>query len=306
MKKTFLVSFLFLLLGFISMGCGNGEITKTGEESQESVGSNSSSASEASLASSDSTEPLTTTQTNVPTLFIHGYGGTEGSFSGMLSRFEASSFGKKVLTIIVQPDGSISETGDWQEQTNNPLIQVLFADNKNNEWNQADWIKVVLSYLTSTYQIDEVNLVGHSMGAVSSLRYLVTYGSDQSLPMVNHFVAIGGPFNDFVTGNEDQSLGTLDLNGPLVISERYGDFSAGIQQFPKETAMLNIAGDVKDGSDGDGTVPLRSALAINYLMQTNGIEYRYEIITGSQAYHSLLHENTQVDQMVANFLWDIP
>ena len=306
MKKTFLVSFLVFLFGFISMGCGNGQITKTDEESQESVESNSSSASEISLSSSDSTDPMTANQSNVPTLFIHGYGGTEGSFSGMLSRFEASSFGKKILTVTVQPDGSISETGDWQEQTNNPLIQVLFADNKNNEWNQADWIKAVLVHLNKNYQIEKVNLVGHSMGGVSSFRYLVTYGDDDTLPQVNNFIAIGAPFNDFVTGNEEQSLDALDLNGPMVISERYSDFSAGIQQFPKATKMLNIVGDVQDGSDGDGTVPLRSALAINYLMLTNGIEYRTEIIAGSQAQHSQLHENIAVDQLVANFLWGIP
>lgn len=306
MRKTFLFSFIVILLGFISIGCGNEKTAESVKENPTTSESKEKNTNESVSSSSESTDPLTANQMAVPTLFIHGYEGTEGSFSGMLSRFETSGWGKKVLTITVQPDGSISEIGTWQKQSDNPLVQVLFADNKNNEWNQADWVKAVLSYLKKTYQIDEVNLVGHSMGGVSSFRYLVTYGEDESLPTVNKFVAIGAPFNDFVTGNEAQSLDELNQNGPLVISERYSDFAAGIQQYPKTIKMLNIVGDVQDGSDSDGTVPVRSGLAIGYLMQTNGLEYHEEEVVGSKAHHSQLHENTQVDKLVGDFLWGTP
>lgn len=98
----------------------------------------------------------------------------------------------------------------------------------------------------------------------------------------------------------------MNQNGPLVISERYSDFAAGIQQYPKTIKMLNIVGDVQDGSDSDGTVPVRSGLAIGYLMQTNGLEYHEEEVVGSQAHHSQLHENTQVDKLVGDFLWGTP
>lgn len=303
MKKKFIFSFLILVLSLVSVGCGNEKTAGTVKESEPTSESKSNSSS---TSSSDETNPLTTKQTTIPTLFIHGYSGTEGSFRGMLSRFETNGWGKKVLTVTVQPDGSVSDTGTWDDQSTNPLVQVLFADNKNNEWNQADWIKATVVYLKQTYQIEELNLVGHSMGGVSSFRYLVTYGEEDSLPAVNKFVAIGAPFNDFVTGNEEQSLDTLIQDGPLVISQRYSDFTASIQQYPQKTPLLNIAGDVQDGSDGDGTVPMRSVLSIGHLMQTNGIEYHEEIITGSQAYHSQLHENTQVDELIANFLWDRP
>ncbi|MFL2104111.1 alpha/beta fold hydrolase [Desemzia sp. FAM 23991] len=302
MRKTFIISFLVILFSLLSIGCGK-EKTDPVKESRTSVVSNVTNTSDAVFSHSVS---LTRNQTTIPTLFIHGYGGTEGSFNGMLSRFESNYFGKKVLTVTVQPDGTVSAAGTWDDQVVNPMIQVLFADNKNSELNQAEWIKAVLSYLNQTYQIEEVNLVGHSMGGVSSFRYLITYGKDDSLPVVNKFIAIGAPFNNFVSGNEEQSVDALSQNGPLVISERYSDYAAGIQDYPKATNMLNIVGDLEDGSEGDGTVPSRSALAIGYLMQMNGLEYRTEIITGSQASHSQLHENTQVDELVANFLWDRP
>ena len=301
MKKTVFFSFMVLLFSLITMACGNNnEAEKSVQESRATIESKSISNSESV------SEPLDTDLMTIPTLFIHGYGGTEGSFNGMLSRFEEDNLGDKALTITVQPDGSVSDTGSWDDQASNPLIQVLFADNKNNEWNQADWIKAVLVYLKQTYQIAEVNLVGHSMGGVSSFRYLVTYGNDDSLPVVNKFVAIGAPFNDFVTGNEEQSLEALIQDGPLVMSQRYSDFAEGIQNYPKATKLLNIVGDLENGSDGDGTVPLRSGLSIGYLMQKNDLKYREKVITGSQTSHSQLHENTQVDKEVIDFLWGTP
>ena len=306
MRNKVYFPFLVILLSIIVMSCRNQENTRSVNENQTTNEEQSTNTSEKMSSNSDSSDPLTTHQTAVPTLFIHGYGGTAGSFNGMLSRFEENSWGKSELTLTVQPAGIISGIGEWRNESNNPMIQVLFADNKNNEWNQADWIKAVLVYLKQTYQIEEVNLVGHSMGGVSSFRYLVTYGDDDSLPIVNKFVAIGAPFNDFVTGNEEQSLDALIQDGPLVISQRYSDFAAGIQQYPKDTPLLNIVGDVQDGSDGDGTVPMRSALSIGHLMQTNGIEYHEEIVTGSQTSHSQLHENTQVDKLVADFIWSTP
>lgn len=305
MRKTFLFTFMVALLSIVSLGCQSQSERPAGsiKEGRSSIETKNPSTSETVSSNSESADPLTINQSTIPTLFIHGYEGTEGTFNGMLSRLEASDLGEKVLTVTVQPDGSVSETGSWQDQGINPLIQVLFADNKNNEWNQADWIKAVLSYLKETHQIDEVNLVGHSMGGVSSFRYLVTYGNEDTLPTVNKFIAIGAPFNDFVTGNETQTLDALSQNGPSVISDRYGDFSAAIQQYPSSTKMLNIVGNLQDGSEGDGTVPVRSGLAIGYLMQTNGLDYHVEEIEGAQAHHSQLHENVNVDKLVAEFLW---
>ena len=40
------------------------------------------------------------------------------------------------------------------------------------------------------YQVNKANIVGHSMGGVSGLRYLGTYGQDTSLPKIEKFVSI--------------------------------------------------------------------------------------------------------------------
>lgn len=137
-------------------------------------------------------------KTTIPTLFFHGYSGTENSFKGMLRRLEKNQQAVKELVLTVGTDGQIQATGDLSGKADNPMVQVLFEDNKNNEWNQAEWIKTCLLYLKENYGIDKVNIVGHSMGGVSALRYLGTYGQDTSLPQVQTLTAIGAPFNDFV------------------------------------------------------------------------------------------------------------
>ena len=171
MKRLFLFSFIAILFSSLLVSCGNkkeiGSANGTKLTSELKVDKKN----EEPTVISEAPEPSSIKEANRPTLFIHGYGGTFYTFSRMLTRFEEANYGKKVLTITVEPDGSISDSGDWQERSKNPFIQVIFTDKNNNERNQADWIKAVLVYLKRTYQIDEVNLVGHSMGGVSSLRY---------------------------------------------------------------------------------------------------------------------------------------
>jgi uncharacterized alpha/beta hydrolase family protein len=304
MKRLFLFSFMAIVFSVILVGCGNktevGSVNKTQLTSELKL----SKTNEESNSSSEVPESSSAGQDDRPTLFIHGYGGTFYTFSRMLARFEEANYGEKLLTIDVEPDGSISESGTWQDGSPNPFIQVIFADKNNNEWNQADWIKAVLVYLKTTYQIDEVNLVGHSMGGVSSLKYLVVYGNEATQPVVKHFVALGSPFNDLVEGNENLTIKELHQNGPLVLSGRYNEYSVAIRQYPASIKMLNIVGDIGDGSKSDGTVSVNSGLSIGYLMETNNFDYREHLITGKYSSHTKLHENRQVDKLIAEFLWD--
>ena len=99
-------------------------------------------------------------KTTIPTLFFHGYSGTENSFKGMLQRLEKNQKAVKELVLIVGADGQIQAEGDLSGKADNPMVQVLFEDNKNNEWNQAESIKSCLLYLKENYGIDKVKHSG--------------------------------------------------------------------------------------------------------------------------------------------------
>lgn len=242
-------------------------------------------------------------KSSIPTLFIHGYSGGDNSFGGMIRRMEKNNLTNKELVLTVSVDGEVKEKGQLTGKENNPSIQVIFEDNKNNEWNQAEWIKNCLTYIRDNYGITQVNLVGHSMGGASSLRYLTTFGDDTSLPKINKFVGIAAPFNNFVELSNGETIDDLINNGPTVQSERYAEYVNGIEKISKDMKVMIIAGDVEDGSISDEAVPVADALSVVSLFKTHGNEVQEQIFYGKSAQHSKLHENTEVDQLVADFLW---
>lgn len=289
MKKNGLTCIVLLLLLMLA-GC---------KGATESV-TRSSSQSAGQTATSTSVQP-TVSKTKVPTVFIHGYSGTINSFKSMLNRMEATGNLTQEMLIEVAADGELNPTGALSGEANNPTVQVIFESNKDNEWNQTEWIRNVLAYLKATYEVDTVNLVGHSMGGVSSFRYLFTYPGESDLPEVAKFVAIGSPFNEFI--ELDDSVQDILTNGPSAWSTRYSEYTTASVQVPVAVEVLLVAGQLSDTDWSDGTVPLNSALAIYSLLTNQGNQVIEEIMVGEAASHSGLHENTEVDQLVAEFLW---
>lgn len=286
MKKVFL-SIVAGLTVLLLVGCGSKQ-TKEVEKTQAS-------------ALTQKKVEKNFKKSAVPTVFIHGYGGTINSFGGMIQRLSSERKTKKEMLITVQSDGSLKVDGELSKKKDNPSIQVLFTANKDTEWNQTEWIYTVLKYLKQQ-GVDQVNLVGHSMGGVSSLRYLTTYGQPNDAPTINKFISIGAPFNDFTESSE--SIDDVLKNGPSVQASRYTDYQNGVANVPSKLPILLVAGKLNKETVTDGTVPLNSALATFSLLKDHGNPIKYQIFTGPNAQHSQLHENLNVDKTVADFLWN--
>lgn len=286
MKKNKLYV-LILLCGLLIAGCSG---KKMNEHKKQAM-------------SKEFTSEIQEGKSAIPTLFIHGYGGGNNSFGSMINRLEKDNFTKKELILTVNEQGEIKPQGSLTKQKDNPSIQVLFEENKSNEWNQAEWIKNCLQFIHDKYDVTEVNLVGHSMGGASSLRYLTTLGNDPSLPEINKFVAIAAPFNNFVELPSEESVDSVIANGPSIQSERYADYASGMDQVTSDMHVLIIAGDVEDGSLSDGTVLVTDALSVVSLFKKQGNQVQEKIFYGKSAQHSQLHENEKVDQLVGDFLW---
>lgn len=241
-------------------------------------------------------------KTSTPTLFIHGYSGTKNSFGKMIKRLEDNGNGKKELVLNVTANGDIIPDGKISGDLNNPMVQIIFENNKSDEWNQSMWIKNCLEFLYTEYNIKDANIVAHSMGGVSSLRYLTDYNIED-LPVIKKLVAIGTPFNNFVELQSNETLDSLIENGPMIKSNRYLDYEKNIDKISSNLEILLIAGDVEDGSLGDEAVPMADALSIVSLFENNGNKVIYEKYFGKDAQHSALHENKDVDKKVIDFLW---
>ena len=237
------------------------------------------------------------------TLFFHGYGGTKHSMGGMIQRLSSRYQATHTLDLTVNTDGTIQTSGTFEQADKPVLINVLFADNKNNEWNQAEWIYQALQFVKTQYHVEKVNVVGHSMGGVSLFRFLETYQNQGELPTVEHFISIAAPLNEFLDTSNEQSLDQLLQQGPTQISPRYQDFQNNIANFPKNVRVSLFAGQLSTSDLSDGTVPLTSALAVNQLLSSQQIPVETFVFKGVLAQHSALHANPKVDKRIVEILW---
>jgi uncharacterized alpha/beta hydrolase family protein len=231
------------------------------------------------------------------TVFIHGYKGTHLSFQSMLNRFQNEyHWGKKVLICNVTNDGRLllSEQASFNKK-DHIFIQVVFEDNRASFEDTAFWLSKVMSTLKSKYGMEEVNLVGHSMGGIISTKFLEDYGGKPEYPKVTKLITIGSPF--------------LGLNNPSYLATNWGAAkydlmpkSSALQElirkrgyFPEETRAYAIAG------TGDQLVTVNSALSLKKIVPKS--HYKEAIIEDNQINHSGLHESLKVDKLISRFLW---
>ncbi|MCM3740493.1 alpha/beta fold hydrolase [Oceanobacillus luteolus] len=229
----------------------------------------------------------------IPTVFVHGYKGTVNSFGNMLQRFENEyKYGVVGMTYFVNADGSL-HTQHLARSNGKPLfIQVVFENNRTSFAETTNYLANVLHNLKSTYQIDTVNLVGHSMGGIVSLKYIMEYDG-KAYPRVEKLVTIGSPFagifdpNYFIThtdrGAEDLKMDSLALR------------MLHTSTFPEHVKVLSI------GSTGDAVAVPESVAQLRKIVPSSQLK---EVMLEDETLgHSALHEHAGVDQLIYRFLW---
>ncbi|MCP3031852.1 alpha/beta fold hydrolase [Halobacillus sp. A1] len=248
-----------------------------------------------------SEKPMDTT----PTVFVHGFKGGHGSFNTMLDRFENNNWGKKRMLVYVTASGDVKIHGGIPSETN-PFIQVIFENNRASIAQQTNWMQKILTDLKEHFSVDQVNLVGHSMGGLASANFLLN-NQEGNYPDVKKLVTIGSPFlgigqEDYFALNTGEA--TVDLqvesNALLTMLNSKDNFDEDIQTF-------SIAGVIneedKSSEQWDGLVTAQSAHGIKGIVPNS--HYKKETFRDKGATHSGLHEHTGVDQSVAEFLWNI-
>ena len=220
---------------------------------------------------------LKVNQTNIPTLFIPGYLGNKVTFGPMIDRFDKNHLGTDAMLIEVSKSGKITAQHTASLHKNNPLIQVLFATNKDQAV-QARHLMQVMTFRKNKYQVKQANLGGHSLGGNIIFDYLGdATRSKTALPTTRKFVNLACDFPD-------------DVN--------HGKY------LQKNLEVLNIAGNMYNLGT-DGVVSLKGALLLKQIVQGHVKSYQVHVLNGGMfdAYHSSLHENGQVDRWILEFLF---
>lgn len=244
-----------------------------------------------------SSEKALTEVERYPTVFVHGYKGTYNSFKTMLDRFEHHhGWGKKTLEIYVSKNGSVSYKGTIPKNPSSPpLVQVIFEDNRAALDKQAIWLENAMKLLHHRFEVENINLIGHSMGGLASTLFLENAHGKDFLPKTYKFISIATPFLGVTKDSYDQ------INTGAAVIDLKPDSKAIEQLYHNrhlidpEIKVLSIAG------SGDDIVNVPSALASEKIYDRN--EFSSKIVYDPSISHSGLHETTKVDRLAGDFLW---
>jgi uncharacterized alpha/beta hydrolase family protein len=236
-------------------------------------------------------------QSNIPTVFVHGYKGTYNSFKTMLYRFEESNWASRELVVYVSAEGEITWKGSLSGNTERPpLIQIVFENNKASIAETSSHLQNVMEGLRTNFGINRVNIVGHSMGGLVSVDYLEKSRESSQYPQTLKLVVIGSPFSgidkeSYHRNNTGEAL--IDL---MPESEALTTLVENREDFPSDIKVLAVAG------TGDQIVEVESAFGIEAIAAKDQLQTK--LIDDKKINHSGLHETEKVDKLLRKFLWN--
>jgi len=209
-----------------------------------------------------------------------------------------------IIQANVDRKGQVTLRGRIPKGAINPIIMVQYEDNRNPDYLQdAAYAKAVVEKLKQAYGFQEMKMVGHSMGNMSILYYLLEYGSEENLPKLTKQVNLANHVAGLENWNLPSNL-TLDphTGQPSAMNEQYQKLTGLREVYPdKQIDVLNIYGDI--GGNTDGSVLNISSKALKYLLINHAKSYKEVKISGRGGQHSRLHENSEVDKLLIDFLW---
>jgi uncharacterized alpha/beta hydrolase family protein len=260
-------------------------------------------------------------QSSTPTLFFHGWASSANAETKMTHAAKRAGVTQTIVRANVSKTGRVSFDRHIPAKAKNPIIEVNLADNKlasvqknvhgsfaNAYPHGAKYVYAVIKALEKQHHYASVNLVGHSMGNLEIVYYIKAHAQQiktGKLPKIKHYVAIAGHFDGIVGLNDRPNSVKINrkTGKPSKMVPEYKALLPLRKNWPTETAVLNIFGNLEDGTNSDGDVSVASARSLRHLIN-NRASYQEREVRGKKAQHSQLHNgNRQVDQALINFIW---
>ncbi|MDE7049716.1 MAG: alpha/beta hydrolase [Lactobacillus sp.] len=261
-------------------------------------------------SSQDNTSSKKVAITSTPTLFFHGGGSSYHAEEHMVDAAKRAGVTKSVIRAEVSKTGKVTLVGTWNKGAKNPICEVNYENNRQLNFNKhGEYATNVVKALQKKYGIKKINMVGHSLGNISIIYYMLQNGDKKHMPQIQKQVDIAGHFAgltfDGIPKSIKQPKGMkLSSNGkPNKMNPTYKQMTKVRSLYNKKhVKVLNIIGDL--GNRSDGRVDNISSLSLQYLIGSGHSTYRVLKVDGRYAQHSKLHENAEVDRALIKFLWN--
>lgn len=234
------------------------------------------------------------------TYFFHGAQSNFHAEQYMANAAIEAGAADQIININVSPTDQVTFYGHFTKRARHPIVEVNYQ--RNTSVNPSD-VKAALLAVQKKYHYRRANLVGHSMGNLLIASYLDKYYKDKNLPEIEKVVSIAGDYNGWL-GESNASDSPLKKNGqPVHESHTYKQLLGLRRHYPRQIRVLNIYGDLLDGTHSDGLVAVSSARSYRYLINKRAKSYDEAEIKGPNAGHSHLHHNPEVNRLLIKFLW---
>lgn len=250
-----------------------------------------------------------------PTFFFHGWGSSYHAEEKMTTAIKRAGVSNTIVRVDVDKKGNAKLLGRIGKKAKNPLIEVNFNDNKLSNANGsyagayyttgARYVKNAIDVVNQKYGYRSINIVSHSMGNLEFINYLRRFHGQKSFPRINHWVSMAGHYDGIIGMNDTPNKTKINsrTGKPNRMQPEYRALLSLRKTFPRETKVLNIYGNLENGTNSDGDVTNVSAQSLRYLINGRAKSYKELMIRGRGGQHSALHNNAQVNKALVNFIW---
>ena len=198
-----------------------------------------------------------------------------------------------LLKVKVMNDDKIQYSGRIRPNDNEPIIVVGFDNNHDGYSNiqqQARWFNLAFRELTKQYNFNNFKAIGHSNGGLIYTYFLEHYYARyQQTERIKKLMMIGSPYNFNEKSMNHQT-------------KMLADFIKYRRRLPKNMNVYLVAGTQTFTSDG--LVPLNSVLTGRYIYQNQVKHFTTIMVSGDNAQHSDLPQNTQIVDLINRYILD--
>ena len=198
-----------------------------------------------------------------------------------------------LLKVKVMKDDKIQYSGRIRPNDNEPIIVVGFENNHDGYSNiqqQARWFNLAFRELTKQYNFNNFKAIGHSNGGLIYTYFLEHYYARyQQTERIKKLMMIGSPYNFNEKSMNHQT-------------KMLADFIKYRRRLPKNMNVYLVAGTQTFSSDG--LVPLNSVLTGRYIYQNQVKHFTTIMVSGDNAQHSDLPQNTQIVDLINRYILD--
>ena len=234
--------------------------------------------------------------TRLPTVLLLDAKTTSEQRRQFAAGLQRNNGSQSILTAKVTTHSHVSFSGEFKTYDTRPCLQLILPTKTASLKQQAAWLKKGLEQAQKTLKFKQFNLVSYGTGGLVATTYLEeTTGA----PQPKHLVAIATPFNGT----------SLRLNNNETTPVKRANQTNGLESLiakqlnihTKIRVML-IAGQAKGQSNGDGVVPIQSALAGQTIYRPIVKDYQQAVLNTWRASHTGMYDSWKLVNLIQNFI----